>query len=203
MPIHVPGKRNRHGRLKTGKRSAVAALNMTAMVDMFTVLCGFLLQNYATTNQVLPMPDKVELPAAHETKELKPSNVVVVATDGIVLNNIKVAEFLAVKEQKDWLIKPLVETLQKSIQEGEAKKQSVGSQIRSAVNEAKHLPKTDETDDFRKLTIQADKNVDFLTIKKVMFSITEAGIAEINFAVTKKENAAGVMGNGGAGGTGG
>src|SRR3984885_6909303 len=105
MPIHVPGKRNRSGKLKVGKRGAVAVLNMTAMVDMFTVLCVFLLQNYATTNQVLPMPEKVDLPAAHETKELKPSNVVMISNDGIVLNNIKVAEFRAVKEQEDWMIK--------------------------------------------------------------------------------------------------
>ena len=188
MPIHVPGKRNRHGKTRSGKRSAVVALNMTAMVDMFTVLCVFLLQNYATTNQVLPMPEKVDLPAAHEVKELKPSNVVVISPDGIVLNNIKVAEFLSVKEQEDWTIKSLAEILQKSIQDGEAKKQSLGSQIRDAVNEAKKVQKTVETDDFRKLTIQADRNVDFLTIKKVMFTVTESGIQEINFAVMKKNN---------------
>jgi biopolymer transport protein ExbD len=186
MPIHVPGKRNRHGKLNSGKRSAVVALNMTAMVDMFTVLCVFLLQNYATTNQVLPMPEKVDLPAAHETKELKPSNVVVVSNDGVVINNIKVAEFRAVKEQEDWLIKSLDETIRKQIQDGDAKKSSLGSQLKDAVNTAKDVKKKDEPDDYRKLTIQADKNVDFLTIKKVMFTVTEAGIQEINFAVLKK-----------------
>ncbi len=190
MPIHVPGKRSRKGKMKSGKRSAVAPLNMTAMVDMFTVLCVFLLQNYATTNQVLPMPDKVELPSARETKELKPSNVVTIASDGIVLNNVKIAEFMTVKEQEDWFIKALAESLQKSIQEGELRKKSVGSQLRNAVNEAKQMPKSEETDDFRKLTIQADKNVDFLTIKKVMYTITEAGVQEINFAVLKKEGEA-------------
>jgi biopolymer transport protein ExbD len=187
MPIHVPGKRSRNGKLRSGKRSAVATLNMTAMVDMFTVLCVFLLQNYATTNQVLPMPEKVDLPAAHETRELKPSNVVVISNDGIVINNVKIADFHTVKEQEDWLIRPLIETVQKSIQDGEAHKQSLGSQIQAAVNEAKQIQKSNETDDFRKMTIQADKNIDFLTIKKVMFSVTEAGIQEINFAVMKKE----------------
>jgi biopolymer transport protein ExbD len=186
MPIHVPGRRNRSGKLSTYKRGAVVALNMTAMVDMFTVLCVFLLQNYATTNQVLPMPEKVDLPSAHETKELKPSNVVVISNDGIVLNNVKVAEFRAVKDQTDWIINPLVDLLKKSIQDEEAKKQSLGSQLRNAVNEAKQIQKPTGTDDFRKLTIQADKNIDFLTIKKVMFTVTEAGIQEINFAVMKK-----------------
>lgn len=185
MPIRIPGRRTRKGKLKIRKRSAVAYLNVTAMVDMFTVLCIFLLQNYATTNQILPMPEKVDLPSAHETKELKPSNVVVVSADGIVLNNVKLAEFRAVKEQQDWMIQTLAETLKKSIQESEAKKLTLGSQFRNAVNEAKRLQKPVETDDFRKLTIQADKKMDFLTIKKVMFTVTEAGIQEINFAVMK------------------
>lgn len=191
MAIHVPGLRSRHGRASGGKRTAVAVLNMTAMVDMFTVLCVFLLQNYATTNQVLPMPDKVELPAAHETKELKPSNVVIIAEDGVMLNNVKVAEFKDVKSQEDWLIKPLAELLAKTVQEGEAKKQTLGSQLRTAVNDANNAPKAAEPDDFRKITIQSDKNVDFLTVKKVMFTVTESGMQEINFAVLKKESSDG------------
>ena len=190
MPIHVPGLRSRRGHAVGGSsRSAVAPLNMTAMVDMFTVLCVFLLQNYATTNQVLPMPEAVPLPAAHETKELKPSNVVVVSQNGITINNVKIADFTQVKEQQDWLVKPLVEALQESIRVGEAGKLTVGSQMRTAVNDAKLMPKSEEPDEFRKLTIQADKNIDFLTIKKIMFSVTEAGVQEINFAVIKTPNA--------------
>ncbi len=187
MPIHVPGKRNKHGRVGGGRRSAVVVLNMTAMVDMFTVLCVFLLQNYATTNQVLPLPEKVDLPSAQEVKELMPSNVVLIAEDGITLNNTKVADFRSVKEQQEWEIKPLITMLEKAVKDGEAKKKSFGSQIRNAVNEAKQMPKTVEIDDFRKITIQSDKNIDFLTVKKVMFSVTEAGMQEINFAVLKKE----------------
>lgn len=190
MPIHVPGKRNRHGKMAKGKRSAVVALNMTAMVDMFTVLCVFLLQNYATTNQVLPMPEKVDLPAAQEVKELKPSNVVVVSPDGIMLNNIKVADLRAVKEQEDWTIKTLEETLKQNIKDGDAKKATLGNQLRNAVNEAKDQKKPVEIDEYRKLTIQSDKQVDFLTIKKVMYTVTEAGVQEINFAVLKKPSEA-------------
>jgi len=39
--------------------------------------------------------------------------------------------------------------------------------------------------EWSKVTVQADKGVDFLTIKKVLFTATEAGAGEINFAVTK------------------
>jgi len=191
MAIQIPGKRNRHGRVGAGRRSAVVALNMTAMVDMFTVLCVFLLQNYATTNQVLPISDKVELPAAHEVKELKPSNVVIIAEDGISLNNIKVADFRAVKEQEDWMVQSLADLLVKTIEDGEKKKKSLGNQIRTAVNQAQQGQKpADDLDDFRKITIQSDKSVDFLTVKKIMYTVTEAGMHEINFAVLKKPDSA-------------
>lgn len=188
MAIYVPGKRA-HGRRRpgSGKRSAVVALNMTAMVDMFTVLCVFLLQNYATTNNVLPLPDKVELPKAQEVKELKPANVVIIANDGIMLNNTKVADFKTVREQEDWMIGPLAETLKQSIRDGDAKKGTLGNQLRSAVNEAKGSGKSvDDVPEYRKITIQSDRTVDFLTVKKVMYTVTEAGVIEINFAVLKK-----------------
>jgi biopolymer transport protein ExbD len=193
MPIHVPGKRKKRGRKGGGRRSAVAPLNMTAMVDMFTVLCVFLLQNYATTNQVLPLPEKVDLPAARSVKELSPSNVVLIAKDGIMLNNVKVAEFTAVKEQQEWEIKPLMELLKKAVEAGELKKKSVGNQLRAAVNDAKQIPKVTAIDEFRKVTVQADKMVDFLTVKKVMYSVTEAGMQEINFAVLKKPGEEGAV----------
>ena len=37
------------------------------------------------------------------------------------------------------------------------------------------------------MTIQADKAIDFLTLKKIMYTVTEAGVFEINFAVLKRE----------------
>ena len=42
--------------------------------------------------------------------------------------------------------------------------------------------------DFRQVTLQADKDTDFLTVKKIMYTLTEAGASEINFAVITVEN---------------
>ncbi len=187
MAIHVPGKRNRNGRLKSSKRSAVAVLQLTAMVDMFTVMVVFLLQNYATTNQVLPISDKVELPSAMEVRDLKPSNVVVISDDGISFNSEVVATFDDLKKQEDWLLVPLETRIKDMIKVGTDQKNSLGQKIRQAVNEAKtNLEKEEEVDDFLKITIQADKTVDFLSVKKIMYTVTEAGIHEINFAVIKR-----------------
>lgn len=190
MAIRVPGKRDRGGHQKSSKRDAVAVLQLTAMVDMFTVLCVFLLQNYATTNQVLPIDENVALPQAREVKELKPSNVVVISEKGIMFNSTKVAEFDAVKSQEDWMVQPLMAELAKAIEKGEQDKRSFGSKIKGAVNQKTDVngdgSKEDiPTDEFRRVTVQADKKVDFLTVKKIMYTATEAGIIEINFAVLK------------------
>ena len=38
---------------------------------------------------------------------------------------------------------------------------------------------------WRKVTLQADKAIDYLTLKKIMYSVYEAGGGPINFAVVK------------------
>lgn len=191
MPIHVPGKRDRRGKVGSKKRSVVAVLSLTAMVDMFTVLVVFLLQNYATTGRVLEIPEGVDLPQASQVKELKPTNVVIVTKKDVMVNNDKVADFAQVKNQQDWMIEPLRARVERLIADGEKEKASVASQLKSAVENIKSGDKKeDEVDEFRRMTIQADKKLDFLTLKKIMYTVTEAGIYEINFAVLKETEAA-------------
>src|SRR5690606_34287155 len=105
-----------------GKKSLVAILSLTAMVDMFTVLTVFLLQNYKSTGEVLFIPKEVQLPNAAETKELKPAHVVTVSNQFVFLDQEPIANFNEVKEQRDWLIRPLYQKLIDAIQKGELEK---------------------------------------------------------------------------------
>ena len=159
MPIHVPGHRVKRRGSKPAKRNAVAVLQLTAMVDMFTVLVVFLLQNYASTNQILPISENIVLPKATSIEKLTPSFVVVLSKEKLSFNGEDIADFQSVKSQEEWVIEPL-----KIVP-------TAGSNA-----DVMLLP-------FEKLTLQADENIDFLTIKKVMYTLTEAGIKEINFAV--------------------
>ncbi len=187
MPIYIPGGgRDKRGRPKGGnKRKVVAVLQLTAMVDLFTVLVVFLLQNYATTGDVIFIPKEVSLPDARETRELRPSNVVTLSPLNLQLNNVTLASFDQVKAQEDWLVEPLRRGLVELIAEGEREKDRVPERIRQAVSEARGAA-ADALDDFRKITIQADKEIDFLSLKKVMYTATEAGIVQINFAVIQR-----------------
>lgn len=187
MPIYAPGIRDRNNRPRRSRgRNAVAMLSLTAMVDMFTVLVTFLLMNFNVTGQAIELDDAVELPKATETKELKPANVVVVSKQSITLNREIVAKFDDVKEQQDWMINTLHNRLQDSFNAKAEERRLLGlDQVKEAVDQAKMGDQNSRPIDDRNVTIQADKNVDFLTIKKVMYTVKEAGAGQINFAVLK------------------
>ena len=187
MAIYVPGKRGRKNRFSPQtKRKVVAALSLTAMVDMFTVLVVFLLQNYATTGEVLEIDKSVVLPTAESVKDLKPANVVMISSDRIMLNNEFISDYESIKDRQDWLIDTLKEKIERIIFEGNEEKNKLQNQIKAAVSRKNEADGKDEIDSFKKITIQADQMIDFLTVKKVMYTVTEAGIIEINFAVIKK-----------------
>lgn len=188
MPIHRPGERHRYHNIlsrRKGKRDVTAILSLTAMVDMFTVLVIFLLQNYNATGEILYIPKEVTLPKAATVKELKPAFVVTISNKEILLDKNTVATFEEVKANEDWDIKSLHEQLQSALAKAEVEQQAkLQNKIRDVVDTTRG-EKEDDPNAWKKVTIQADKGVDFLTVKKVMYTVTEAGAGEINFAVTK------------------
>ena len=182
MPIYAPGvRRGRY--VQSAKRDVVAVLQLTAMVDMFTVLVVFLLQNYASTNQILPIAEKIDLPQAKEVKTLKPSHVVILS-EGVVTLNENVLGLLNEKTSEDqWVFAPLKEKMQELLKIS----RSGGSHFLLA-----QLRQVQESEDeglirnapFR-VTIQADEKTHFLDVKKIMYTLTDAGVKEMNFAVIK------------------
>jgi biopolymer transport protein ExbD len=187
MPIHVPGKRNRKGKLAATKRSTVASLSLTAMVDMFTVLTIFLLQNYKETGEVIQLRNDVTLPQATQIRELEPANVVIVSKDMILVNENQVIPLKNVEMQSQWLIYPLYQMVRSAIAADEkAYQANLRNQLKEVVAEVRQ--KNVKKKDFRQVTLQADKDTDFITIKKIMYTLTEAGASEINFAVLTVSN---------------
>ncbi|MCB9072099.1 MAG: biopolymer transporter ExbD [Bdellovibrionaceae bacterium] len=193
MAIHVPGKRDRRNRRAGAKRTVMVVLSLTAMVDMFTVLTIFLLQNFKV--DAIKLKQNVPLPEASAIKKLQPAHVVVVTQDKIFLDEQPVADFIVVKEQQDWVINALKEGLELKIKEAKEKhesslqeqlKSSLRTQNKNMTPEEIEEEEKERKKDWGRVTVQADKEVDFLTIKKVLYTATEAGATLINFAVTQK-----------------
>jgi biopolymer transport protein ExbD len=190
MAIFRPGERHRYHNIlskRKGKRDTTAVLSLTAMVDMFTVLVIFLLQNYNTTGEILYIPKDVVLPKASSVKELKPAHVVTISSSEILLDKTVVATFAEVQATgpDEWDIPKLKDELTLALQKSKAEQESkLQNKIRDVVEQTKgEAP--DDPNAWSKVTIQSDKGMDFLTVKKVLFTVTEAGAGEINFAVTK------------------
>lgn len=188
MAIFRPGERHRYHNIlskRKGKRDVTALLSLTAMVDMFTVLVIFLLQNYNATGEILYIPKEVVLPKAASVRELKPSHVVTISNKEILLDKEVVATFDEVKGQEDWMIAKLKDQLVDALQKSKAEQDSkLQNKIRDVVETARGEAEEDPNA-WSKVTVQADKGVDFGTVKKVMYTVTEAGASEINFAVMK------------------
>jgi biopolymer transport protein ExbD len=193
MAIFTPGKRDRRNRMSAGRsRNTVVMLSLTAMVDMFTVLTIFLLQNFKV--DAIKLKQSVELPQASAIKKLKPAHVVVVTMDKIYVDETPVADFRTVKEQQDWVIVALKEGLAQKIKETKEKSEStLKEQIKSTLSQNNKLTKEEQEEeenekkkDWGRVTVQADKEIDFLTIKKILYTATEAGATLINFAVSQK-----------------
>lgn len=195
MAIHPPGERFRYNatlaRKEGGKREVTAMLSLTAMVDMFTVLVVFLLQSYNTTGAVIYIPKEVQLPKAAKIKELKPSVVVTISNKEVLIDRDSIITYDAVKAMDYAVIEPLLEkvklALEKAKTDFEAKLQQ---RLKTVVQSAQGTPdpvkkEEEELNSWNKVTVQADKGIDFLTVKKVMLTVSEAGAGELNFAVMK------------------
>jgi biopolymer transport protein ExbD len=166
----------------------VALLSLTAMVDMFTVLVIFLLQNYNATGQVIYIPKEVTLPKADEIKELKPAVVVTLSSKDILVDKEVVALVPDVKAQTDWMIPNLKLKVEAALVKAKADyEKDLKNKIQQAVMDARG-EKNIAQNPWNKITIQSDKAIDFLTVKKVMYTVTEAGGNEINFAVMKQND---------------
>lgn len=190
MAIFQPGVKFRKSNLlkkNKGKRDVTAMLSLTAMVDMFTVLVIFLLQNYNVTGQVIYLPKEVTLPQAEQIKELVPSVVVTISSKEILLDKTPILSMEELQGQADWMVRPLFDQVSAALQKAKTDfEANVQSQLQRAVVTARG----DEIQDplgWNKVTIQADKGIDFLSVKKIMYTVSEAGAREINFAVMKEK----------------
>lgn len=190
MAIYKPGERFRYHNIlsrRKGKRSVTAVLSLTAMVDMFTVLVIFLLQAYSSNPTILVNPEEVSLPKAQETKELKPAAVVTIAKGNVYVEKVQVATMEEVEASKDWILPRLQQELYQQLQ---FKKAEYENKLRIRIQNimGTEPSSSEDPNEWKKVTLQADKDIEYLSVKKVMYTVSAAGAGEINFAVMKKDS---------------
>jgi len=173
MAIKAPGKRlGAHQALKQvqkqakarGKRQQFAGLMLTSMVDMFTLLVIFLLSNFSASGDLLLTAKDISLPKAVSTTELERAIVVAISKATVSVEGEKVGDSADIMKDEDPRIPEMTDKL--------IERKRVVTQLMGA-------------DKFKgNIIIQADGDVDFRLVKKVMYSATEAGYGSFQYAVT-------------------
>lgn len=157
-----------------GRKSSYAELNLTSMVDMLTILVVFLLQTFSASGELLTVSKNITLPEAVNFRDLEQAPIIAVSRDSVTLNGDPKADSQELSRENtvDWKIPQLHDDLV------------------VLKNNFKLLHPNPE--DWKGLVIvQADKQVDFKVIKKVMYSCAVAGYNNVNFAVQSRGKGSG------------
>ncbi|MCB0420899.1 MAG: biopolymer transporter ExbD [Bdellovibrionales bacterium] len=159
-------------RLKKDNKKATFVLQLTAMVDMFTILIVFLLKSFSTSAVHITPHKGLNLP--YSTTITQPSEAIrlVVANDGIYVEDQKVVTISEGKfasedleDQDQDFIRPLFEVLDKE------------------ANKSKDISKLNEDHVFEgKVVMQADGRLPYSLLKKVMYTSSLAGYADLKLA---------------------
>jgi biopolymer transport protein ExbD len=147
-------------------RPKVSAMNLTSLMDVFTILVFFLIMN--SGSEVLDS-NGVALPES--VVETKPTETVVinVTTDEVLVQGEPVARIADVMAMGGGDIEPIVARL------AELRERVIGVRTQ-AVAESPAV------------TILADKSIPFSVLKQIMSTCTAGGYTRISLAVIQKES---------------
>ncbi|HYH96220.1 biopolymer transporter ExbD [Hyalangium sp.] len=178
MAIKVPGKRYgkrlEHSKVfghgGHAKKSGFSDLLITPLVDMFIIIVLFLIANFSATGEVLMMTKDIQLPEAVNVKEVEMHPVVMVSNEQVTISGTIVGRVEDLVKDEYLNIPALEEKLREMKKQYEDLHSMAGGE-----------------DTFKgDVNIQANKEVEFRIIKRVMFSCATAGYNNINFAVLTK-----------------
>lgn len=161
-------------RLKGGKGGNQAtSLTITSLIDMFAALIFFLLHTFGASGDIDFINPEIEIPPSEHAMLLKRAPVITIMRDKVTLeggadkadSNLQIDGKI---EETDWELPQLKEKLLQYKKFFESIHQDV-----------KYPPE---------VILQADKEIEFKYIKRVLFTLTKIGFSNVNVAVRGKVN---------------
>lgn len=159
-------------RLKSDNKKATFVLQLTSMVDMFTIMIVFLLKSYSTSAVHITPHDGLKLPNSTSYTDPVEALRLVVSMDGIYVDDEKVVVLEKGEVPKAELdandsdfIRSLYEALDRQ------------------ASKTKAIAEKNETIEFDgKVVMQADSKLNYALLKKVMYTSSLAGYADLKLA---------------------
>ena len=155
----------RMARMARNKR-AVPKLNLTSLMDVFTILVFFLLVN-STNTEVLQQPKQITLPDSVVEAKPRETVVIFVGTEEVLVQGKVVARVPDIEAFAGERIEPI------SVRLAELAGNVIGISTRTVA-------------DSQEVTVLADKAVPFNVIRKIMATCTGEGYTKVSLAVMQK-----------------
>ena len=151
-----------------GRKSVDHQIPLIPFIDFLIVLVIFLLMSFSASGELVAQQPTITMPDAQNTEQIEISPIVAVDERVITLDGTRVADTQTQGQsaQVD-RIEPLIQGL-----EAEKRKWETIHPSEPFAGQ---------------VIVQADRNIDFRVVKKVMFSAAAAGYGNVSFAVNQRE----------------
>ena len=153
-------KRMGRNRLKIGK------MNLTSLMDVFTILVFFLLVNSGSV-EILDAPKEVTLPESRVESKPRETVVIFISPEEVLVQGKLVARVEDIVNGEEDVLDPIHARL------ADLKDNVIGTSTMTVAGS-------------REVTILADKSVPFMVVKTVMSTCTSQGYENVSLAVTQK-----------------
>jgi biopolymer transport protein ExbD len=141
-------------------------LNLTPLMDVFTVLVFFLMVNSATV-ETLQQPKQITLPESVVEAKPRETVVIFIGKDRVLVQGMPVARVADIQATESVQIEPI------GVRLAELSESVIGLSTQ-AVAESQEV------------TVLADKSIPFSVVKKVMATCTAQGYTRVSLAVIQK-----------------
>ena len=159
-------KESRRIRRMERSRKKVVGLNLTSLMDVFTILVFFLLAN-SSSNEVLSTPKHIELPDSVVESKPRETVVIMVGPETVLVQGEAVANTPELIENRSANIPEITQRLDL------LERNIIGINSKTAIAS-------------KEVTILADKTIPFNVLKKIMTTCTGSGYGRISLAVIQK-----------------
>lgn len=175
MPIHNPGRvllhhiplKFVHDRVAGGGRKGVdVSIALIPFIDFLITLVVFLLTSFSATGELLAQRPNLVMPEASNVIDLEIAPIIAIDPQVVTLDNRRMADTASLAAS------PQLERIEQLVQDLETLKRNW-----SILHPNDQFTGT--------VILQADRNVDFRVVKKVMFSAAQAGYTNVSFAVNQ------------------
>ena len=147
-------------------RKKTPGLNLTSLMDVFTILVFFLLAN-SSSSEVLATPKLINLPTSVVEAKPRETVVIMVSPATVIVQGEVVIDTPELLDSTNASIPAITERL------SQLERNIIGINTKEIVES-------------KEITVLADKTIPFRVLKKIMLTCTASGYGKISLAVIRK-----------------